>query len=244
MQDWPMSGPDPHLEPVQRRGTRTGAAAAAAMSLLIVGFAVGLRVGGQPAPGTPVVAPPSSAPVVAAEPTPTEVAAPTATPFPEPVVKLDAVDPALQQAYYGAGAGVAICVVDAAPSCKSHSTVVPFADPNLPETFTDQAWAQLNPFEMVGHQFVAVEVLDAASVTATVLDVTDQPNDPFGYNAVVANPKGQGIYYIDLGSLATGQYVVVVRALVGPPAQGPASTGATYGWQTNLYALAVDPTRT
>ncbi len=226
-----MSGTDRPLERVQRRGMRSGAAIVAAVGLLLVGFAAGSRVGGLPGPTTPVVTP---------LPTQTVAQAPTQTPFPEPVVKLDAVDPALQQAYYRSGAGFAICVVDSQPSCESHASIVPLKDPNLPATFTDRVWARLHPFRVSGHALVAVEALDAASVRATLLEITSDPNETLGHEVVVANPAGQGIYYIDLGYQSAGRYLVIVRALVGPPNQAPDSTGATYGWQTNLLALEAD----
>jgi hypothetical protein len=226
VQDWPVTRTGPQLDRVQRHGMRGGAATVAALGLLIVGFAVGSRVGGQSVPATPVAPPPTQ----------TVTAPPTAEPIPRPVVHLEAVDPAVQQAYYGAGAGFAICAVDPQPSCYSHDTIVPLTD-RLPVTFTDKIWAQLQPFRITGHGFVAVEALDAASVKATLLDITSGPNETLGYDLVVVNPAGQGIYYIDVGYQSTGRYLVIVRALVGPSSQALGNAGAAYKWQTNVLAL-------
>jgi hypothetical protein len=201
------------------------------MVFLIVGFAVGSRVGGQSAPASPVLTP---------LPTPTDLAAPTATPFPEPIVHLEAVDPTLQQAYYRSGAGFAICVVDAEPSCESHASTVLLTDPQLPQTFTETTWTKMHPFRMQGRAFVAVEALDAASVNATFLEVTSTPGGSLGYDVDVANPGRQGIYYVNVGYQSAGRYLVIVRALVAKGhTQG--NTAASYEWQTNLLALDVLP---
>ena len=211
---------------------RRGAVIAAAIGLLVVGFAAGSRFGERSVPATVVVTP---------APAQTATAPPTAEPTPALPIQPAIVDPALKEAYYRFGGGVAICATDPQPSCASHDSLVSRPDPAHPVTFTDQVWARLHPFHVPGNGFVAVEALDAASVTATLVEVTSASttSEDVGFDLPVANPAGQGIYYIGIGHRSAGRYLVIVRALATPHSQVPANPAATYVWQTNVLALEV-----
>jgi hypothetical protein len=213
---------------------RRGAAVAGAVGLLIVGFAAGSRLGDRSVPATVVVTP---APIQ----TQSATAPPAAEPTPALPIQPAVVDPALKEAYYRFGGGFAMCATDPQPSCASHDSLVPLPDREHAVAFTDQVWAQLHPFQVPGNGFVAVEALDAASVTATLLEVTSTSttSDSIGFDLPVANPSGQGIYYIDVGHQSAGRYLVIVRALAAPYSKVPANPAASYVWQTNVLALDV-----
>lgn len=63
--------------------------------------------------------------------------------------------------------------------------------------------------------------------------------DPLPDVGPVADPSGQGIYYIDVGHQSAGRYLVIVRALSTPHSKVPANPAATNEWQTNVLALDV-----
>jgi hypothetical protein len=235
-----MSGTTPDVSRVQGPRIRRVGMLAAGAVVLLLGVALGSRLGGvsAPSPAAPSVAPGSSPALAATAPGDTS---PGATPFSEPVVHVESVDEALKQAYYAAGAGIGLCVVDAAPTCQSHTELVPLNGPQLPPSFSDSAWAALHPFNVTGIEFVGIETLNAAAVTATVLPISSDTNDTIGDDVEVTNPDGQGVYYLTLGGLEPGRNLVVVRAL--EPTVSPGIDGLPHAYEWRINLLAVDVSR-
>ena len=218
MPNAPLGDTDlPLIVPIRAR-TRIGPlqiGAAIVVTVGLVAFAAGYRLGSAP---TPVAA----SPVVSA--TPGVALAPSITPVPSPDFQPLAVSQRLRGAISAAGTGDytetsggsppwVVCAVDADPRCG----VLAFA--TLDRAYTDIAngtasdWAGLTPVAVTGRHFILAAVLEE-TITGAILVQLDNDSNPLGSLLLEpVDPDQRGIDLLDLGILEPGRYIVAAGGL-------------------------------
>jgi hypothetical protein len=214
-----MREPGPSLERLTpRRGRGLPPTAAAIVVVAVIAFSLGLAIGGRDAAKVgPSPAPPS--------------------PSAPPAFVGASVSRELRSAYLNViGGDWAICSIDPLVTCQAELAVpnIEFSDfAELPSSVSANDWGVLTALTVApGHYVLAARMLPVGSQTAMATIAANGAGTLVGLGDQAVM---DGVTYVDLGTLAAGRYVGVVR---GYELQAGASDGlinaTVIGWALGL----------
>jgi hypothetical protein len=223
-----------------RVGSRTGPAwivAATATAVAIVTFAFGYRLGNAPPAATPTPRPTLAPTLAPPAPTPAAVAVPDIAQF---------VSRRLRGAVSAAGGPIigtwVVCTIDTEPHCQplDHQPLDRSYD-SLSFRFGPEEWARLAPEGVAGDVIVVAVPLVGRAAEAILVTIDGDFNPIDSLALMTVNADQQGVYFMDLGALTPGRYVVAVGNLA--ERQGSfGGLGLTFGLDSYFAGIEVTPT--